>query len=427
MANATLEGISFDSLLPGVYETPAVRPSSLIGFSMKTAFDLSRGQTKGLYRATKSLGDTFELGVAAEHKEDLLEDVLPSRYVKSEAVAKLERILSQAYGSPVAVTKIRELPQTRKQVKEVYFAANNSISKVWVFKADPENTARELTTYYIVHELGVPTGKPLGYSPMKAGEAYPFDVAVLGGIVEDAGDPYDALIENMELQPRLVFQTAEAVVRVIKDYQQKLTRAKKEFERYGIELSNASPRKELRERFFAGLQMQESKELADACDRLYRKLGRKRVVSHGDLHTGNLVTLLNNEDSRKSTRLDSFGIIDWESIMLDHPCGDVVDFWVHHQRKAKQACGDYDYALGDLMWQDTSAKDLLIQSALWHLYEMFDPARKNTADIEAKAKYHYAMLLEELSNFSGYGCDSEAAIIRREVHNLLKDQPFLNN
>ena len=63
---------------------------------------------------------------------------------------------------------------------------NDDLYQVWVFKADSDKTAKELNICDIVHRNGIPTARPIGDFP-KPDEKYPYEIAVLGGIVEHAG------------------------------------------------------------------------------------------------------------------------------------------------------------------------------------------------------------------------------------------------
>lgn len=350
--------------------------------------------------------------------------------IKPEAILQLEQILSQEYRTPIAITRVRDLSQTRKQVREVFFIKNNSLSKVWVFKADPASTARELARYYIIHAQGVPTAKPIGFrpSPGSITQSYPYDIAILGGIVEDAGGPYREMIANMQLKPEYIFQTAGSIARMIAGMHKALTKAGDVFARYNIEIPAASPRRELRERLLAALPLEESQlePLIKACEQLYAAQSGEKVISHGDFHLGNITTVL---ERNGSTSLNRFGAIDWGSLMLDYPSADLVDFWIHHQREAKGVCQQYPYELGELaaaynqhlerserIWA-TSEEKLLgqntaIQTVLWHLYEMYDPTR--TTDKEQKALYHYLELKRALEK-------EELHELRAPIHTLQRE------
>ena len=348
-------------------------------------------------------------------------------------VETLENILSLSYKLPVTITSINNLPITRKQVKEVYFSKGGDpwLYKVWIFKADPVETAKELTVYYIANKKGVPTGKPIGFKPTK--ESYQFDIAILGGVVEHAGEPYNQLINNMRFAPGRIHQTAEAIVCMIADCHAKLTAAKDEFEEYGISLEKASPEKEIEGRFLAklGIEKKAANVLIKACKDLYNQQSDISVISHGDIHTGNIVT----EEIRYAVNTDRFGLIDWGSINLDNPYGDLQDFWLHHQRQALRACGAYDFGFEELdkAYQASAKrrgisltqKDMLVQSALWNLYEMYDPTRENPLEIKEKAETHCQALLNDLEKLELFGCREQSSIIKKELKTLLKDHIYL--
>ena len=367
------------------------------------------------------------------------------RAAKPDEVCKLEQLLSAEYDVPVLITRVQDVPTTRKQVKEVCFLKERKLSKVWVFKADPASTAKELITYHIVYGLGIPTGRPIGYIPTSAQEQYPFDVAVVGGILEHAGNPYTKLIDDLALEPRYVFDTALVIANMIAEYQVKLTRAKKEFEDRGIVLEHSSPTKELRDRLLAALRISEEKArpVMDACEQLAQKQSDTYVVSHGDIHTGNIVTI---SDEPNSTTLDRFGVIDWGSIVLDNPYGDVRDFWAHHARQAEKCCEDYQFTFEEVdrayrtrvrqmverdgaawLWPDerVTKVDSLIQSVLWNVYEMYDPVRKDPKEIQEKARRHYGLLREDLNVLKNYGFRKEAMLVKKELSVLLKDEKYL--
>lgn len=439
-----LQIINFDDLEDGEY-TPIVRARSL---SRRASLSTDSFEAESLpagfggfspasvdspenYESPKS-AKAFRAAVSAPKK----------RPVEVEA---LEKILSSAYDSNVTVTKIRTLPATRKEVKEVFYMMNGGISKVWVFKADPKKTAIELNAYHVVYNQGIPTGKPILHDLNAKKLSYDFDIAILGGIVQHAGDPYTELIRNIELRPDIVFKTASSVANLIADYHIKLTLAKTEFEKYGVEVPKASPRNEIKERFVAGLNISESvcEKLISACESLYNKQSGLSVISHGDIHLGNIVTTLVQDafTGQMLASVDKFGVIDWGSIAFDHPYSDLHDFWLHHVRHAKAVCGDYDFDFEqfeqnylasiaekakahDLSF-DLSKKNSLIESALWNLYEMFDPVRKDESDIQSKAVTHCSNLLNDLSALNSFGCKKETDVIKKELRTLLNDKLYL--
>ncbi|MBI4980288.1 phosphotransferase [Candidatus Woesearchaeota archaeon] len=409
---------------------------------------LSPWRTKGVrsvFRGAGSMGAEETLPRSGYKSPSCAPSALPASLPAlprlPAEVSVLEQLLSLTYNLPVKITRIKELPPTRKQVKEVYFLINETnLSKVWVFKADPEKTRNELNAYSIIHGQGVLTGKPLGYQPSAA--PYSYDIAILGGVVEHAGDPYEQMLENLALEPRTIFSTAQAIARTMADYQLKLTRVKEEFERYGITLLHADPGKEIRERLLAALGKTEDQAsgLIAACSQLYSAQKSSPLISHGDCHLGNIVTTIDDKFGG-SLSIQKFGVIDWGSLQYDTPFGDMQDFWLHHQRKAQKVCSNnYPYEVSALentfvgALQEVAREkgyevtldenDSLIQSALWHLYEMYDPVRKEPADIEAKARVHAWGLwdsLEVLEQKRPY-LKETAETIKREVRVLVGEK-----
>ena len=328
---------------------------------------------------------------------------------KSKDVKFLESFLSGVYKNyDLKITRIENLPQTRKEVKRVFFSMCDEVYQVWVFKAHPKQTARELLISQIVYDKGIPTAKPLGYNP-ESDKDYPYDIAVLGGIVENAGDPYDRLLENLVLSEEDMFKTAKGITKLIRKFHSKLGYSLDEFKSRGINLENSSPRKEINERIKPVLKIQDEslEELISLCERLYNRQADQRVISHGDLHTGNIVTLTKNNPKFKShvgTSLVDFGVIDYGSMCLDYPLGDLADFWIHHARKTSSLTRNYPYDFKDVQNEyfihdkdNKNARNGFIPLFLWNLYEMFDPTRTKQDDISSKARYHYKILVD-LSN-----------------------------
>jgi len=366
---------------------------------------------------------------------------------KPNDIQTLERILSREYNTKIKITSVKELPVTRKQVKQVFFLMNDGISQVWIFKADPEKTAQELSAYQIIYEQGVPTGRPIGYELGQ--KSYPFDIAILGGIVEHAGNPYNQLIENMNLEPQLIFRTAGSIAKMIANYHVKLTAAVDEFEQRGIHLEKSSPRTEIINRFLVGLKVdiKFGEGLIKACEDLYNQQSGQLVVSHGDDHTGNIVTIeeMDEKTGLTQTSIDKFGVIDWGSLVLDYPYGDLQDFWLHHQRQALKVCNRYDFIFEKLdtiyreQFKKTGRdyglsldnrhrkKNALIQSALWNIYEMYDPTRKDTGDIRQKAVTHCKALFSALNKLKDYSCREQVNAIKGELRILLRNKDYLKD
>ena len=432
--------IRYDTLQEGeYYKTDKKLKSATRSFNPDKAV-LYRGANKSLldtddsFVFSSSTADTIgSFGHRMTAEESLRN--MSETWNNIETVKNLEKLLSETYNGDVIITKITQLPVTRKKVKEVMFLLNNRMSKVWLFKADPKNTARELAVYNIAYEEGIPTGKPIGFTPGK-NLGYNFDIAILGGIVEHAGESYAQLIKNMELRPDFAQKAALIISEMISNYQHALTKATAKFNDYNIILKDSGPRKEINERMIATLKNTDIKmfdELIGNCEALYSLQSPYRLVSHGDTHDHNIITLLQYDKttSQNATLADKFGIIDWGSICVDHPYSDLINFWVHHKRLAKSTFTKYDYHLTDIIshYNKTSPllinpDDAIIQYALWNIYEMFDPVRSDKKEIAIKADYHHAQANRALKTLQNRGY-VPAIGISRELDRIY--QEFNNN
>ena len=58
---------------------------------------------------------------------------------------------------------------------------------------------------------------------------------------------------------------------------------------------------------------------------------------------------------------------------------------------------------------------------------MYDPVRKDTADIEAKAIRHYRQLYGDLDELSRMGFLDESASIKESLRTILADKVYLRN
>ena len=176
--------------------------------------------------------------------------------------------------------------------------------------------------------------------------------------------------------------------------------------------------------------------LISACEDLYKSQDQNFVVSHGDIHTGNIITLLQMDQytGLKSTSVKNFGLIDWEDICLDTPYGDLTDFSLHHLRKARKTFPKYNYPFEKIEYsyfqklknhRNHRPNDdaLKINSALWNLYEMFDPVRKE--NIEEKAIIHHNALQEDLKKIKGH--PKEVSAIKKALKSMLKDKEYLKS
>jgi thiamine kinase-like enzyme len=358
---------------------------------------------------------------------------------KPDDIYTLEHLLSEAYDTRVEITSVNELPLTKKKVKEIHFLRMDEgwglNHKVWVFKADPEKTLRELTIYYLASKNGIPTGKPIGFEPVISQKKYAHDIGIIGGVVEHAGNSYNELIHNMRLKPARIHDMAVSLASVIADTHSKLNLTEQEFEQYDIRINNHNVETELTNRFLAALSIDKNKahDLIQACIFLYNKQHSDRVISHGDIHTGNIVT----EEKISITNVRKFGLIDWDSINRDTPYGDLHDFWLHHTRQAVKACSDYSFNFEDIekaykhkcdeigIGFYLNKTDSLIQSALWNLYEMYDPTRKDLGDVETKAVHHANALYLDLSHLEELSYKAITYKIKKELHHLLKDKEYL--
>lgn len=452
----SLEEVSFEGLEPGNYESPIV-VAAAFPVCANTLGDVKKSFSSEVVRrrtgGQRRLSATFNVPVQEEAdygllKSATLEDDGQKRTSmfgrradnpreKTPQIVKLEKILSQTYNAPgLSITNIEDLPVSRKEVRRVSFTMKDNVYQIWVFKADPKTTLKELTSYYIASEQGIPTAKPIGFVPKEGMKNYPYDLAILGGIVEHAGEPYNQLISKLSMDGPSMFKTAFGIARLIADFHYKLTKVGSEFEKYGVKLERADPKEEIRQRLLPALKLKEAdvKGLMDACGELYEKQSGELVISHGDIHTRNIVTISSMDTTfgQPRTSLSKFGIIDFGSLMYDYPEGDLSDFWLHHLRDAYWASnGDYhfDYEsfegaylerMSELRGKGTSnGKNRVISSALWNLYEMFDPVRKDGLDIQQKARFHAQLLRNDL-----FALVKEGNEVGRELKKILSKTEY---
>ncbi len=469
-----IEGISFAGIVPGSYSTlerPVIASAALtenndqenystelFAFSRSRAFSISStgekddsesaSQDKLLSKGQEPL--QRYLGSAVRRRVSSFlprASAVSAEHYKPNDVLALETFLRAAYKAPdIVITRVEALPMTRKEVRRVFFALRDNLYQVWAFKANPQTTGRELTASTIAFNHGIPTGKPLGFDLSRHAQLYPYDIALLGGILEHAGDSYEQLLGNLALEPGYMFSTAQHVARILANFHVKLSEVQEEFGQHGLVLQRASPRREITSRLLPVLKIPEENPIAErfirACEDLYDEQRGDLVVSHGDINTGNVVTISESGLHHQSrTSLYKFGVIDFESIGLDYPQGDLADFWLHHQRKAVAICPNYDYSFDEFVrayhvaltrlvqhhdFVSTSfynSKSALIQRTLWNVYELFDPTRKGPA-IMKKADFHYRALHDVLPFLKEYGLSDRGKIILRESQQLLKTTPY---
>ena len=445
-----LDKIRFEGIEPGDYEKkPIVRTQQLN--CLKDSFNyrgLGRGIKSNLIGSTRSLNKSYSAHEIKITKgpESLFCSIQPIRKkFKPKDIERLEEVLSSSYNVNVAIASVNDIPVTRKEVKEVYFIRDDDpekLYKVWIFKADPVATLKELTVYHIIYEQGIPTGKPVGYKPSESDTTYPYDIAILGGIVENAGDSYSGVIKNMRMLPDKIFQTAKDIAQIIADYHIKLTHAKGKFARYGVELQEADTGREISERLIAGLGIEErlGHKLIDACTGLQSTQSGLNVVSHEDINEKNIVSIKSGD----AILYRKFGVIDWASIALNNPFSDLRDFWIHHKRQALNICNEYNFSFEEFVesyaerfqkkagrqWidfdKDRLKTDSLVQSIMWNIYELYDPARDDPEDIKDKAVIHCQALWDDLRQIENLGNKAHAGRIKKELKILLKDKSYLH-
>ena len=325
--------------------------------------------------------------------------------LQPSSIEALEGILSNHYNKQAIVTNIKSLPITRKHIKEVRFTLGDYLSKVWVFKADPKTTAKEMIAYEVAFKHKIPTGEPIGFLP-KYDQTYPYDIAIIGGVVEHSREDFKSVIEALRLRPALVYDTAEVIADLIVKYQSELTRNRKELDDRGVGLTPFVPDEPLEERFFRGLGFPQGKTdagLVGEALELYVKQKGGFVVSQNDLNPGNIIPLaqLNGATGQVDTHLGQFGIIDWGLICLDNAFADPVDFWVYLDRLAgRHRELDFGRFIESYASEAPSAlgikdsTDAYIQLALRQLYKIADPIRTDAKDASRKMRHHYGRARE---------------------------------
>ena len=441
-----LDKIRFEGIESGDYEQkPIICTRQFSSFNSMDSIRGIKNKLLGARHTPDKTSRAHEIKITKGPENIFYSKQILERKSKPIDIERLEEVLSSSYNVNVAIASVNDIPVTRKEVREVYFIRNDDpekMYKVWVFKADPVATLKELTVYHIIYEQGIPTGKPVGYKPSKSDTTYPYDIAILGGIVENAGDSYSGVIKNMRMLPDKIFQTAKDIAQIIADYHIKLTHAKDEFARYGIDLHEADIGREIRERLIAGLGIEArlGDRLIDACTGLQSIQSRLNVVSHEDINEKNIVSVKSGD----AILYRKFGVIDWESIAINNPFSDLCDFWIHHKRQALNICGEYDFSFEEFVesyaerfqkktnrqWtdfdKDRLRTDSLVQSVIWNIYEMYDPVRDDPEDIKDKAITHCQALWDDLRQIENLGNKAHAGRIKKGLKILLKDKAYLH-
>ncbi len=453
-----LKQISYDGLVEGEYgrklpiflglfsddtQNERLRSSRSMGYQLQKEYPVT--QEKSL--KSSEFNESLYLEEEFEPKICSLADysnVDLDKEKEFNEVSILEKLLSYEYGSPnLKITKIEDISHSKKDVKRVYFVKDDDMYQVWILKADPKQTARELNICSLVYEKGIPTAKPIGYNP-NPNEDYPYDIAILGGVVEHAGDSYDSLLSNLVLSPDLMFKTALSISRLLGEFHYKLTLSHEEFSERGIELHRASPRREINERFIPSLNIDpnNAEDLIRACENLYYLQDGQMVISHGDIHTGNIVTQQEKGSSVLGISLQNFGLIDYGSLCFDFADSDIEDFWIHHRRSVLKNIKKYDFneirlredyckvvdeLAGEHMGKLNigSFRNNLIQRTLWNVYEMFDPTRKDVDDINSKMNYHFSQLYNCGHSLHNKNLGPEFNEVLKQVTLILKEQNLI--
>ncbi len=477
-----LKGIRFDGIEPGTYRAePPEDPFAKLGVphlrrARSVAHDYSptRG---GSSRGSKSFATPDLLSLTAVTRGDAASDVPdaddekvmavderdePKKTASKAAVTskkpddilKLEEVLAKAYRSaePVRITQVTELPPTRKEsVREVHFYVNHRVYKIWVFKVDdPKEIVRELNIDWIASEAEIPTARPICYEPIPVGQPYTYEIALLGGILEHAGGSYADLIGKLRWEPQLADEAARAVAGLIAEFHIKLANAEEEFQRLNVDIPELDVHHEIETRFLAGIgvpvQDEHGRRLVAAFEELYRKVkseSKLAIISHNDLHTGNLVTVEADSYVGTGTCTNRFGFIDLRDIARDQtPYNDLWNYWVHHKRIARAVFGeDYEpsFAVAESGYQerfnqlgaglgwsfDASAcqEHSAVMAAFWNLNKMYDPKRRD--GIEEKAQIHCRDLMQNLAELLRYGYVEERNAAYVALQHLLKDREYL--
>jgi len=424
----SLSGLKFEELEPREYRARDRHvPNERSVFSLESTF--RGGEPKRSYALEPQLASVTRGAISIPS--------IPSQ------VKLLENILKLAYQNmDLEITSINSLQDGRKdEVKEVFYASEGAIYKVWVFKADPARTLRELKIYHIAHQAGVNTGKPIGFNPTPEDTEYPYDIAVLGGVLQHAGDSYQHLLQSLAYSPKHMHGAALGVAQMIADYHVKLTQARIMFDAYGIELEPFNVKAEVNSRLLAGLKVSADnvhvRALLNAIQKIDATAQGPKLISHNDIHERQIVTLSKvNKAGAIGYQHSMFGVVDWDSIGLDTSHGDLWDFWLHHRRLVgKVAYSEAEYNFGfdtivsayDAKFKEANTKFELptghknssdAKRAVWNLLEMYDPARKDATDIQAKAVRHARGLAAALKDLG----TEEAQTVKKNLLAILDDK-----
>ncbi len=417
----------------GLYDTEESKPFKYIpGYKRKIGLSSQSLEKKGALSKEIMLSAKSPISTPAKKKPDF--------------VATLEKILEETYQSslPIRITKIREIESgVKEQVKEISFWRAGGIYKVWMFKADPVETYIELTKCYIADKAGIRTGKPIGFVPSEKENRYQFDAALLGGVVEHAGETYHKLIHEYETAPELLLESAMFVARFIADCHVRLADTEEQFARYNVNIPVVTASDRIKKTLYAALAI-DDKELLSAVENLVAKQMQYKVMSHNDPHTKNIITPPKvSEIGLVGMDAEEYAYIDWKDLGWNHPFSDLVDFFTHFLRDAEQCCVPYDYDFSKIkdayiasfnkkgsfinleMNESDLRNDALIESAVCNLCEMYDPSRKNSDDIRQKAIRHMQKLNEDLDELSTKGFRQEIRMIRKSLNDVFGDIEYI--
>lgn len=435
-----IERIEFERLRAGEYQEsisdfrsyfthPLPRTRGHTFTSMEREMDAEKSMdVEELFAASEALEDTRSMKPDTEVRKLGSLHVASAVAKKPDAITLLEQVLTAEYHIPVRVTRIRDLPQTRKKVKEVCILKGNALGRVWVLHDDPKVLYKELVVSYFASREHVPTGKPLAFSPDAPFKA---DIGILGGsVIEHAGDAYTELLQRLERAPDVMLKTALGVASTLALCHAGLQKSKKSLSDYGIDAPRYSFEHALHETLGRTLNGEHAR-LERLAHALYCP-ARSYMINHGDVHTGNIVTMTaQNGSTGPETLIDQFGIIDWSDICTAHPIRDIVDFWVHHVRAVRSIFPRYEEAWDIFIaeygraskertgneFRSPRVDELILHRVQRDVLELFDPARTDPQDIADKARYHAWAIAQNLQAYRAFNpqCTSAAVEILADM------------